>query len=65
MIYLGQIVFFFQRIIHKSLILNKLFRGMYVNPLLLLHGLMKISKVIHEKINAIFQLHSGNNNLEK
>ena len=38
---------------------------MSVNPILLLHYLMKISIVIHQTIKTIFQLHSGNNNLEK
>ena len=36
-----------------------LFRGMSVNPLLLLHYLMKISIVIHQTMKVIFQLHSG------
>ena len=41
-----------------------LFRGRYVNPLLKLHYLMKISAIIYQTLNAIFQLHSCNNNVE-
>ena len=53
--------FFSTNYTHKA----SLLRGRSVNPQLLLHYLMQISIVIHQTINAIFQLHSGNNNLEK
>ena len=42
-----------------------LFRGRSVNPILLLHYLMQFSIIIHQKINAISQLHSDNDDLEK